>query len=88
MKMRIKDFFKEHEDVVIVFHKFRPILATMNFETKYIKELKESKKIEQNVPGTLRVFSWTENKYRNVDPKTIKSLIPLASILKNEEVLA
>ena len=84
MAINFNEFFDKHEDVVITFYKFRPILATMNFTTPHITKIKDTVKDELS---KIKVFSWTENKYRNIDLKTVKSLTPLASILKNEEVL-
>lgn len=57
-------------------------MATMNFSTPYIKAFARPQREKDKV----LVFSWTENKYRQVEPKTIKSLFPLSQVLQNEQI--
>jgi hypothetical protein len=80
--MKLEDvikYFDEHNDVCINFNKTRPIVATMDFNNKYIEQFPKPK----NEQGKLLVFSMTEWKYRLVDVQTIKSLFPLSQVLQN-----
>jgi 3-methyladenine DNA glycosylase Tag len=57
------------------------ICATTNFDSKYIKALKKRK---FNTNGNVLVFSWTENKFRIINPRDVSNVTPLSAILKNE----
>jgi hypothetical protein len=76
---KLIEYFNEHNDVCINFNKTRPIVATIDFNNKYIEKFNKPKKER----GKLLVFSWTEWKYRLVDVQTIKSLFPLSQVLQN-----
>jgi hypothetical protein len=56
-------------------------LITMELTTPYIKNrLKRIKEIK----GTVPIWNWSLDMYENIDPKKVKSLFPLSSILNNE----
>ena len=55
--------------------------ATTNFDNKYIKALKKRK---FNTNGNVLVFSWSENKFRIINPRDVQNITPLSAILKNE----
>lgn len=56
------------------------ICCTTNFNNDYIRSLKKRK---FNTNGGVLVFSWTENKFRILDPSMVSDIKPLSSILKN-----
>lgn len=57
------------------------IVATIDFDNKYIKRKKYGRyPINKNA---ILLFSWTDDKFRNVDIDTIKNIQPLSDILKN-----
>ena len=57
------------------------ILATTNFSEKYIRNKKYGKfKIKKNC---ILVFSWTEDKFRNVEVPSVRSITALGTILRN-----
>lgn len=74
--------FKKHEDLILNFHKSRPILATTNFSNKHIET--RPNVLPEATAGHIKVFSWTENKFRLVFNKSVRSTIPLSAILKNK----
>ena len=58
------------------------IVGTTDFSTKYIKNKRYGKySIEKN---SILLFSWTDDKFRNINVKNIKSIKPLSDILRNE----
>ena len=73
--------FNSGEDLILNFYKSRPVLATLNFDNKHIQSRPN---FLQEKKGFLKVFSWTENRFRLVLPKDIKSTFPLAAVLKNK----
>lgn len=57
------------------------ILATTDFSTKYIKDKRYGKfTIQKNC---ILVFSWTDDKFRNVEVGTVRDIKSLGSILQN-----
>jgi hypothetical protein len=57
------------------------ILATTDFSTKYIKDKRFGRyPIKKEY---LLVFSWTDDKFRNIEIKKIKSIKPLSDVLNN-----
>lgn len=73
-----------HGDVALVLRPDRrDIVVTTDFSTPYIKN--NFKKQHFKVGGMLTVFSWTDNKFVQVDPAMVESIQPLASILNNGE---
>ena len=57
------------------------IVATTDFDNKYIKRKKYGRfPIHKNF---ILMFSWTDDKFRNIEIDKIKSIKPLSSILNN-----
>lgn len=57
------------------------IVATIDFDNKYIKGKKYGRyPINKNA---ILMFSWTDDKFRNVEIEKIKNIKPLSSILNN-----
>jgi hypothetical protein len=58
------------------------IVATTDFSTKYIKNKRYGKySIEKN---SILLFSWTDDKFRNINVKEVKNIKPLSDILRNQ----
>lgn len=60
-----------------------PILATIDFNNKYIKRKRNFKRytLEQ---GSVLLFDWTNNEFLMVEANMITHITPLSKILKNE----
>jgi hypothetical protein len=57
------------------------IAATTDFSTKYIRDKRYGRyPIKKDC---LLVFSWTDDKFRNISIKDIKSIKPLSELLGN-----
>jgi hypothetical protein len=70
-------------DSVIEIKEEPAIVGTIDFSTKYIKNKRYGKyNIEKNA---ILVFSWTDDKFRSIDVKSIKTIKPLGDILRNEK---
>ena len=57
------------------------IVATIEFDTEYIKRKKYGR--YPIVKNSILMFSWTDDKFRNIEIDKIKSIKPLSSILNN-----
>jgi hypothetical protein len=59
-----------------------PAAVTLFFNNKYIKQKRNfvHKKIEKD---EILVFDWTNNEFNTISARSIKKIIPLASILNN-----
>ena len=57
-------------------------LCTVDFSTPYVK-----KKIKGrfNTGRNVLVFSWTDNTFRLINPKEVKSITNLSTILRNKD---
>jgi hypothetical protein len=72
---------KNNGDSILALKGEDDILATTDFSTKYIRDKKYGRfNIKKN---QILVFSWTDDKFRNLNIDTVKSIKPLGSILKN-----
>lgn len=58
-------------------------VATADFNNAYIHEQAAKRKVEQIIPGQVRLWNWSANCVSYIDIKSIKKLVPLASVLKN-----
>ena len=57
------------------------ILATTDFSARYIKRKKSQRFTIQK--DCILLFSWTDNGFKNIKIRDIKSILPLAMVLKN-----
>lgn len=58
------------------------ICGTIDFSTKYIKDKKFQRfRLEKD---KILVFSWTDDKFRNIEISSIKNIKPLSDILQNK----
>ena len=74
---------KSNGDSILTLNTEPDICATTDFSTKYIKDKRYGRyAIEKN---SILVFSWTDDKFRNIEVKNVKNIKPLSDILKNEE---
>ena len=90
MAFKILDYFNKNEDVVVTFYNGDASLCTMNFNLPYIKEKrvpKSFKELSDSNKG-VRVFDFTNNRYRYVRARSVRNLFPLERVLQNKKVLA
>jgi hypothetical protein len=57
-------------------------LITMDLDLQYIKD--RVRKLKE-IKGTIPIWNWSLDTLEYIDPKKVKSLSPLSSILNNEE---
>jgi hypothetical protein len=58
------------------------ICGTIDFSTKYIRDKRFQRfKLEKN---KILVFSWTDDKFRNIEISLVKNIKPLSDILQNK----
>ena len=73
---------KNNGDSILTLDAEPDVCATIDFSTKYIRDKRYGRyAIEKNA---ILVFSWTDDKFRNIEVKNIKSIKPLSDILRNE----
>ena len=80
-KFHIVKQMRNNEDSIITIRGEEPIVATLNFKTKYIKEQRYGK--FTILRDCILMFSWTDNKFRNIKIKDILDVKPLTSVLNN-----
>jgi|TARA_A100001015_G_C14837128_1_gene650925 hypothetical protein len=76
----------EYGDAVITYRsekskKLKYNVCTLDFSTPYIQQKKTRTK-ESN--STLLLFCWDTDSYRLLKPDNVTTVVPLASILKND----
>ena len=70
-------------DSVLTLNGEPDIVGTTDFSTKYIKNKRYGKySIEKN---SILLFSWTDDKFRNISVKEIRNIKPLSDILGNQK---
>ena len=80
-KFHILTYMRKNGDSLLTLAGDETILATTDFSTKYIKDKKYGRfNIKKN---QILVFSWTDDKFRNLEVETIKNVKPLGLLLKN-----
>ena len=57
------------------------ICVTIDFKNKYVRH--RGKRPWPGKSGKIVVFSWTDNRYRLIEPAEIFRVIPLSTILRN-----
>jgi hypothetical protein len=87
-KEELKTLVLEYGDAIITYrsknsNKLKYNVCTLDFSTPYIKQKKNRAKEQDN---TLLLFCWDTNSYRLLNPSTVTSVVPLSSVLKNENV--
>ena len=85
-KEELADLVREQGDSVITYrsennNKLKYNVCTLDFTTPYIQGKKNRAKESKD---TILMFCWDTDSYRLLKPASVTSVIPLASILKNE----
>ena len=79
-KFQIVKQLRNNGDSVLTL-KNESILATIDFAERYIKRKRAQRfKIQKDY---ILLFSWTDNKFRNIKIYDIKQITPLSAILNN-----
>ena len=76
----------EYGDAIITYRsenskKLKYNVCTLDFGTKYIRDKKNRARESDE---TLLLFCWDTDSYRLLKPKNVTSVVPLASVLKND----
>lgn len=87
-KEELRALVHEYGDAIITYRsqnsrKLKYNVCTLTFDTPYIQEKRNR---AQETEDTLLLFCWDTNAYRLLNPTSVTSVIPLSSILKNENV--
>lgn len=85
-KEELADLVREQGDSVITYrsensNKLKYNVCTLDFTTPYIQGKKNRAKESKD---TILMFCWDTDSYRLLKPANVTSVVPLASILKNE----
>ena len=86
-KEELRGLVHEYGDAIITYRsknskKLKYNVCTLDFSTPYIAEKKNRAK---ETDRTLMLFCWDTDSYRILDPKSVTSVQPLSSVLKNRE---
>jgi hypothetical protein len=78
-KEDLANLIRDYGDAIITYrsensNKLKYNVCTLDFSTKYIQN-----------KNTLLLFCWDTDSYRLLKPSTVTSVVPLASVLKNEK---
>lgn len=85
-KQELAHLVRDYGDAIITYRsehsrKLKYNVCTLDFSTPYIKE-KKNRAVESE--DTMLFFCWDTDSYRLLKPSSVSSVVPLASILKNE----
>mgnify|MGYP003641613680 FL=1 len=85
-KEELASLVTEYGDAIITYRsenskKLKYNVCTLDFSTPYIQSKKNRAKETSN---TLLLFCWDTDSYRLLKPFNVTSVVPLASVLKNE----
>ena len=85
-KEELADMVRDQGDSVITYrsensNKLKYNVCTLDFTTPYIQGKKNRAKESKD---TILMFCWDTDSYRLLKPANVTSIVPLASILKNE----
>lgn len=80
-KFPILTYMRKNGDSILTLKGEEAILATTDFSTKYIRDKKYGRfPIKKN---QVLVFSWTDDRFRNIEVEHVKMIKSLSSILRN-----
>jgi hypothetical protein len=84
-KEELAQVVEEYGDAVITYRsenskKLKYNVCTLDFSTPYIQQKKNR---AQASDDTLLMFCWDTDSYRLIKPKSVTSVVPLSSVLKN-----
>ena len=85
-KEELRSLVEEYGDAIITYRseqskKLKYNVCTLDFSTPYIQKKKTRTKESME---TLLVFCWDTDSYRILKPKNVTTVVPLASVLKND----
>ena len=85
-KDELAKLVNEYGDAIITYrsensNKLKYNVCTLDFSTQYIQDKKNRAK---ESPQTLLLFCWDTDSYRLLKPMNVTSVMPLASVLKND----
>ena len=85
-KQELAHLVRDYGDAIITYRsehsrKLKYNVCTLDISTPYIKE-KKNRAVESE--DTMLLFCWDTDSYRLLKPSSVSSVVPLASILKNE----
>lgn len=81
-KFHILTFMKSNGDSILTLKDEDDIMATTDFSTKYIRDKKYGRFIIKK--NQILVFSWTDDRFRNLDIDVIRNIKPLSLLLRNK----
>jgi hypothetical protein len=87
-KEELVRLLRDYGDAVITYRsqnsrKLKYNVCTLDFDTPHIQNKRNRAKESDS---TLLTFCWDTNSYRLLVPNAVTSVVPLASILKNENI--
>ena len=77
----IKALKNNSDSIITLFGDKEAICATTDFSERYIKR-KRSQRFTI-LKYCILLFSWTDDKFRNIKIRDVKSITPLAALLRN-----
>ena len=85
-KQELAHLVRDYGDAIITYRsdnsrKLKYNVCTLDFTTPYIQE-KKNRAVESE--DTMLFFCWDTDSYHLLKPSSVSSVVPLASILKNE----
>ena len=85
-KQELARLVHDYGDAIITYRsehskKLKYNVCTLDFSTPYIQKKKNRAK---ETADTLLFFCWETDSYRLLRPANVSSVVPLASVLKNE----
>ena len=86
-KEELATLVDDYGDAVITYrsensNKLKYNVCTLDFSTPYIQNKKNRAKESDE---TLLLFCWDTDSFRLLKPKNVTSVVPLSSVLKNED---
>jgi hypothetical protein len=87
-KEELADLVSEYGDAIITYrseksNKLKYNVCTLDFSTPYITQKKNRAKESEE---TLLMFCWDTDSFRLLKPASVTTVVPLASVLKNEDL--
>ena len=85
-KEELRSLVEEYGDAIITYRseqskKLKYNVCTLDFSTPYIQ--KKNPRTKESME-TLLLFCWDTDSYRILKPKNVTTVVPLASVLKND----
>ena len=80
-KFHILKMMKYNGDSTLTLKGEPDIVATIDFDNKFIKRKKYGR--YPIIKTAILMFSWTDDKFRNIEIECIKSIKPLSATLNN-----